>query len=256
MKAGPPSYRGPLPGPLGVARRKLLLAAWLGRPAPQTIRLDGFDILFEKGLRDPRPALGFSLVQFLVAGLDVRPGERLLDLDTGSGWVALAATRVGAEVVGVDHDEAAARCVRRSFLIAGYGEPDVRIGRGLEPVRDEQFDVIAWVPPTLPGAARTGAGHRLVLDDRSRVTEVLNAARTMLRRGGRLVLPFPDRDATPWLHEAFVAAGLRFATTRYAEAPVLGPVRLYRAWVAKCEPAGEVPGGAALSGAGWVLKDR
>jgi precorrin-6B methylase 2 len=253
---GPPSYRRPLPGLLGSARRKLLLAAWLGRPVPHTINVDGFELLFEEGLRDPRPALGFSLVRFLVAGMDVRPGERLLDLDTGAGWVALAATRAGAEVVAVDHDDAAARCVRRSFLIAGYGEPDVRIGPGLEPVRDEQFDVVAWVPPTLPGANRTGAGHRLVLDDRSRVTEVLNAAGSMLRRGGRLVLPFPDRDATPWLHNALTAAGLRFATTRYAEAPVLGPVRLYRAWVAKDGPPGEVSGGEALSGAGWVLKDR
>jgi len=254
--SGPPRYRRPLPGPLGAARRKLLLAAWLGRPAPQTISLDGFDILFEKGLRDPRPAMGFSLVQFLVEGLDVRSGERLLDLDAGAGLVSLAATRVGAAIVAVDHDVAAARCVRRSFLIAGYGEPDVRLGQGLEPVRDETFDVIAWVPPTLPGPPRTGAGHRLVLDDRSRVTEVLNAARSMLRRGGRLVFPFPDRDATPWLHDALAAAGLRFATTRYAEAPVLGPVRLYRAWVAKDGPPGEVPGGEALAGAGWVLKDR
>lgn len=254
--AGPPRYRRPLPGPLAAARRRLLVTACLGRSAPPTLSVDGFDLFFEEGLPDPRPALGFSLVRFLVGGLDVRAGERLLDLGTGVGWVALAATRAGAEVVAIDHEEASARCVRRSFLVAGYGEPDVRIGPGLEPAREERFDVITWVPPTIAGPARTGAAHRLVLDDRSRVTEVLNAAAKMLRRGGRILVPFPDRDATPWLHDAMTAAGLRFATVRYAEAPVLGPVRLYRAWTARNDAPGEVPGGDSVSGAGWVLKDR
>ena len=251
-----PGYRSPLPAPLAAARRRVLLTAWLGRPTPSTVTLGGFDILFEDGLLDPRPTLGFSLVQFLVTGLEVREGERLLDVDAGAGLVSLTARRRGAQVVALDEDEAAARCLRRSFLIAGFGEPDVRVGAGLDAVVGEQFDVIAWVPPMVAGRAQAGAGRRVVLDDRSRVTAVLNAAPGLLRRGGRLLLPFADRDATPWLHDAFAAAGLRFAAIRYAEAPILGPVRLYRAWPARHGAPGEVPGGDSLNGAGWVLPDR
>lgn len=251
-----PRYRRPLPGPLAAARRRMLLTAWLKRPSPSTLHLGGFDMLFEEGLLDPRPALGFSLSQLLVDGLEVRAGERLLDIDCGAGLVSLTAKRAGADVVSLDSSQAAARCVRRSFLIAGFGEPDVRIGGGLESVAGEQFDVIAWVPPTLDGSAASDAARRVVLDDRSRVTSVLNAAPSLLRRGGRLLMPFPDRDATPWLHDAFTAAGLRFAPIRYVEASVLGPVRLYRAWPARHGAPGEVPAGEAMSGTQWVLKDR
>ena len=237
----PPTYRGALPGPLAAVRRRALLA-WQSRPAPATVQMGGFDLLFEAGLPDPRPVLGFSMAAFLLDGLAVRAGERLLDLATGAGLTALWAGRIGAEVVAVDRGEAAARCLRRSSLIAGLGEPDVRIG-GLDAVAGEQFDVITWLPP-------------LVLEERSVVTNVLNAAPSLLRRGGRLVLPFADRDGVPWLHDAFAAAGLRFSAVRYADAPVLGPVRLYRAWPARHGPPGEVAAGDALSGTAWVLKDR
>ena len=81
----PPPYRRPLPEPFAGARRRLLLTAWLSRPTPPSIEVDGFNLLFEPGLPDPRPALGFSAVRFLLEALDVRPGERLLDIDCGAG---------------------------------------------------------------------------------------------------------------------------------------------------------------------------
>jgi hypothetical protein len=160
-------------------------------------------------------------------------------------------------VVSVDPDPRAADCLRRSSLVAGLGEPDVRTGDGLEPVgTDEQFDLIAWVPPLLDGPPGTGRAARHVLGDRARLTRTAKAALPRLARGGRMLFPFPDRDATPWLHDALGGIGFRWTPVQYAEAPVLGPVRVYKCWPARHGAPGEVPAGEALQGAGWVLRDR
>ena len=254
----PPPYRRPLPEPLAGARRRLLLAAWLGRPTPPSIEVDGFNLLFEPGLPDPRPTLGFSAVGFLLEALDVRPGERLLDIDCGAGWISLVASRGGATVTSLDSEPNAARCLRRSSLVAGLGDPDVRIGDALAPLEDgETFDVVTWVPPSLDGpAGGSDKTARHVVGDRARITRVLKRALPRLGRGGRLLFPFPDRDATPWLHDALTAVGYRFAPVRYATPAVLGPVRVYKAWPARHGQPGEVTPGEALPGAAWVLRDR
>ena len=177
-------------------------------------------------------------------------------LDCGAGWLSLEAASRGGQVVSLDPDPRAATCLRRSSIVAGLGEPDVRIGEGLDPLGpDERFDLVAWVPPLLDGPPSARA-PRLVLGDRARLTRTLKALLPHLARGARLVFPFPDRDATPWLHDALRGIGYRFAPVLYRDAPVLGPVRVYKAWRAVHEQPGEAPSGEALPGAGWVLRDR
>lgn len=253
-----PNYRGPLPAILAAARRRVLLAAWLGRPTPSTVEVDGFSLMFEPSLPDPRSTLGYSPSGFLLDALDVRPGERVLVLNCGAGWLSLTAQRAGADVVSIDPDPAAAHCLRRSSLVAGLGDPDIRIGDSLDPLRDgETFDLVIWIPPALDGpSASAPRAQRHVIGDRARITRVLKGLLPRLRRGGRLMFPFPDRDATPWLHDALGSIGYRFTPVRYAEMPVLGPVRAYKAWPARHGAPGPVDSGAALAGAGWVLRDR
>lgn len=250
---GPPPYRGPLPEPLASLRRRILASLWTRR-APGTVDVGGFSLLTESSLPDPRPVLGYSPTALLLSALTVRPEERVLDLGCGAGWVTLVAKRAGAHVVSLDTDEAAAVCLRRSSLVAGLGEPDVRIGPGLDALSPgESFDVIAWTPPFLDGA---GEGDRVQVGDRGRITTTLKGALPRLARGGRLLFPFPDRDGTPWLQDALTSIGYRFSAVRYARPPVVGPVRVYEAWAAQHGAPGEVPQGDALPGAGWVLRDR
>jgi 2-polyprenyl-3-methyl-5-hydroxy-6-metoxy-1,4-benzoquinol methylase len=41
-------------------------------------------------------------IEHTVGRLDPKPGERILDLATGTGWASRSVARRGAEVVGVD----------------------------------------------------------------------------------------------------------------------------------------------------------
>jgi protein-L-isoaspartate O-methyltransferase len=74
-----------------------------------------------------------SVVFSMLADLDVRPGHRVLEIGTGTGWnAALLAHRAGAgNVVSVEVDPAVARAARRALQRAGYGGVRVVTGDGL-----------------------------------------------------------------------------------------------------------------------------
>jgi len=76
----------------------------------------------------------------------VAPGDRALDVGTGSGYVASELAAVGAEAVGVDLSPLACR------EAADNGVPVVR-GDLVAPFRDAVFDLVTFNPPYLPTPA-------------------------------------------------------------------------------------------------------
>jgi len=73
----------------------------------------------------------------------VDSGDRVLDVGTGTGYVASVLAEEGATVVGVDVNPLACREAR------DHGVPVVQ-GNLLDPFRDGVFDVVACNPPYLP----------------------------------------------------------------------------------------------------------
>ncbi|WP_418959785.1 HemK2/MTQ2 family protein methyltransferase [Streptomyces tritici] len=119
------------------------------------------------------------------------PGVRALDLCTGTGVVAIAAARSGAEVTAVDISRAAVAAARINARRHGAR---VRVRRGdlAEPVAEERFDLVTVNPPYVPAASpRTparGAGRawdagwdgRLLLDRICRTAPSVLAPRGVL----------------------------------------------------------------------------
>ena len=89
---------------------------------------------------------------FLVAdNLDVRSGERILEVGTGCGLLSILAAKAGAKVVATDINPAALECARAnaaSNLVLGH--IDFRLGDLFMPVGDERFDLVIFNPPYLP----------------------------------------------------------------------------------------------------------
>lgn len=80
--------------------------------------------------------------QILVSEAGVRAGQRVLDVGTGSGSVAVAAALAGAEVVGVDITDAWFDEAHRRADAAGVSL-DLRLGDAEAlPIEDESFDVV------------------------------------------------------------------------------------------------------------------
>jgi release factor glutamine methyltransferase len=99
------------------------------------------------------PTLFFSsaLLARALPGL-VRPGDRVLDMGTGSGIQAIAAASLGAQVVAVDIMPEAARCARINVLLTHVdARVEVRQGDLFAPVAGERFDLILFNPPFYQG---------------------------------------------------------------------------------------------------------
>ena len=111
------------------------------------------------------------IVALICQALELRGGERVLDVGTGSGYQAAVLAELGADVVSIERIPELAAQARRNLAAAGY-EADVRDGDGSLGVPErEPYDAIAV-------AATTHDVPRALYDQ--------------LALGGRLVLPLDE----------------------------------------------------------------
>jgi protein-L-isoaspartate(D-aspartate) O-methyltransferase len=83
------------------------------------------------------------MVARIAEALALRPGERVLDVGTGSGYQAAVLAELGAEVVTIERIPELAEQARRDLAEAGY-EVEVRVGDGTLGLPElAPFDAIA-----------------------------------------------------------------------------------------------------------------
>jgi SAM-dependent methyltransferase len=81
-------------------------------------------------------------IEHCVMRLDPRPGERILDLATGTGWTSRVVARLGATVTGADIAPDLLDAARASAKAAGLAI-DYRIGDAESlPFKDGEFDAV------------------------------------------------------------------------------------------------------------------
>ena len=109
------------------------------------------------------------MVARICEALGARPGEKVLDVGTGSGYQAAVLAELGSEVVGIERIAELVEQARANLAAAGYDRVDVLVGDGTLGVPDRApFDGIA-VAAAAPGLPET--------------------LYEQLRPGGRLVVP-------------------------------------------------------------------
>jgi release factor glutamine methyltransferase len=87
--------------------------------------------------------------------LDVRPGERVLEIGSGVGLAAVLAARAGAHVIATDIRPESVNCTRDNAARNGVADlVDARLGDGFAPVPGLCFDLICTSPPQMPTPAR------------------------------------------------------------------------------------------------------
>ncbi|HET9212914.1 MAG TPA: protein-L-isoaspartate(D-aspartate) O-methyltransferase, partial [Thermoanaerobaculia bacterium] len=115
------------------------------------------------------------MVALMTSLLELRPGERVLEIGTGSGYQAAVLSRVAAEVYTIEIRQPLADRARHTLADLGYRNIHLRTGDGFQGWPDAApFDgiIVTAAPPSVP-----------------------DPLLRQLKTGGRLVIPVGDRNS-------------------------------------------------------------
>jgi ribosomal protein L11 methyltransferase len=125
--------------PIILAKKIRIRQSW-NEPDPD---FNGIELII-----DPKRAFGTGYhvtTQLVVEWLEenIRGGERVLDVGTGSGILAMSAMRLGAmSALGIDNDAVAIECAREYAAGNGFGpELDLRVS-SFDTLKEGSFDII------------------------------------------------------------------------------------------------------------------
>src|SRR3954454_15094272 len=108
------------------------------------------------------------IVAAMTEAAEVKPGERVLEVGTGSGYAAAVMSRIAGRVYGIERHKSLAEAARRCLAKLGYDNVEIRVGDGTLGWPDAApFDAILVaaggpsVPPKLK--EHLAVGGRLVI---------------------------------------------------------------------------------------------
>jgi release factor glutamine methyltransferase len=184
----------------------------LGRRRTRTTRVAGFRLTVRPTVFHPGWFLSSARFAEFIGGLDLR-GKRVADIGTGSGILALAAARAGAEhVVATDINPDAALTAAENARANGFaGRVTALCSDLLSAVAPgPRFDVILSSPPKHAGEPRDIADRGWHAGPHYRdIAAVFEEARARLRPDGRLYVMVSSDSDLDLLGELIDRAGFR-----------------------------------------------
>jgi release factor glutamine methyltransferase len=139
---------------------------------------------------------------------EVRPGERVLDMGTGSGVNAILAAKRGADVVAVDVNPHAVRAARVNAERNGVADR-VEIGRSdLFAAVEGRFDLVVFDPPFRWMKPRDWAEASITDEDYRSLTAFFARVREHLTEDGRILVFFGTTADVGYLERLIEGNGL------------------------------------------------
>jgi release factor glutamine methyltransferase len=168
---------------------------------------------------DVMPVTSASHVLGEAVRAEVRAGETVVDMGSGSGVNAILAARQGARVVAVDVNPHAVDATRSNAERNGVGASiDVRRGDLFEGVAGELFDLIVFDPPYRWFRPRDALEAAMTDEDYRALRGFFARVRQHLAPGGRVLVGFATSGDVGYLRSLSDAAGFATEIVRRLEA--------------------------------------
>lgn len=139
---------------------------------------------------------------------EIREGDRVLDMGTGSGSNATLAASASSDVVAVDINPVAVECAKRNAAANGVASRiEVRESDVFDNV-DGDFDLIIFDPPFRWFPARDLIEAAITDENYGAMTRFLTEVPGRLREGGRVLIAFGTSGDLGYLRSLIDRSGL------------------------------------------------
>lgn len=170
-------------------------------------KVNGLRFLVNRWVFPPRLMRSGAWMAEVLAGSPgiISLGGKLLDLGTGSGVLAITASRFATEVVGIDNNPDAVLCARRNAIRLHCTNVRFVEGDLFGPLGDERFDCILCNPPYFRGSPADpldGAWR-----SESFLGRLTDELRDHLNPQGYALVVLSDHGESEWLLDRLWQAG-------------------------------------------------
>ena len=152
---------------------------------PRVISLNGIQVQVCPHVFHPKYG---QTTPFFIQHMAIQPGDRVLEIGTGTGVIAAAAAQRTQKVVATDVNPYAVECALATMRLNQLEHRvSVLLGDLFAPVHGEVFDVVLFNPPYFDSSATSWVGRAWAAGPDCAVIErFLTEARSVLKRGGQI----------------------------------------------------------------------
>jgi release factor glutamine methyltransferase len=159
------------------------------------------------------PAYGEGSKQ-LASYINIQQGEKVLEIGTGSGILAILAAKNASSVVAIDISPIACRCAQQN--IKGHEldfKVSVREGNLFEPIGgDEKFSSILFNLPFMDGKPQSLLEIAMYDEDHATLAAFIQNAHRYLAKNGRILIAFSNAGNISFLDDQINIAGFSART--------------------------------------------
>lgn len=160
-----------------------------------------------------------SLTSTLCDIMEVKQGDRVIDVGCGTGYIAIVASLLGAsKVICIDPVPEALRWTQHNARLNNVSKLTVNLGGALDPVTYEKADLILTLPPQMPFPTNFNPWRYGGPDGTDVIMKIIRQARSILKeKGARLYLVHSALANPKKIRGELSDSGFRWETVKTVE---------------------------------------